>query len=127
MLVLSRNTVLNRLDITQCPSLSVNTLKKKKKKTDSKFDETLVRMVSNKDNRSDVDWELFVATLVARGGIEELILTGCCITDIEIFEKLISLAVLKKTSRLGLAFNQLTSRHMKIIVDEWLFKDFARV
>ena len=30
--------------------------------TDSKFDETLVRMVSNKDNRSDVDWELFVAT-----------------------------------------------------------------
>lgn len=123
---LSRNTVLNRLDITQCPSLSVNTLKKKKKKTDSKFDETLVRMVSNKDNRSDVDWELFVATLVARGGIEELILTGCCITDIEIFEKLISLAVLKKTSRLGLAFNQLTSRHMKIIVDEWLFKDFAR-
>ena len=123
---LSRNTVLNRLDITQCPSLSVNTLKKKKKKNDSKFDENLVRMVSNKDNRSDVDWELFVATLVARGGIEELILTGCRITDIEIFEKLISLAVLKKTSRLGLAFNQLTSRHMKIVVDEWLFKDFAR-
>ena len=55
-------------------------------KTDSKFDETLVRMVSNKDNRSDVDWELFVATLVARGGIEELILTGCCITDIEILK-----------------------------------------
>ena len=83
-------------------------------------------MTSNKDNRSDVDWELFVATLVARGGIEELILTGCCIQDNEIFEKLMSMAVLKRTSRLGLAFNQLTPRHMKIIVDSWLLKDFAR-
>lgn len=123
---LSRNTVLNKLDITQCPSLSVNILKKKKKKTESKFDENLTRMTSNKDNRSDVDWELFVATLVARGGIEELILTGCCIQDNEIFEKLMSMAVLKRTSRLGLAFNQLTPRHMKIIVDSWLLKDFAR-
>ncbi|RCK62756.1 MAP-ous protein 1 [Candida viswanathii] len=123
---LSRNTVLNKLDITQCPSLSVNILKKKKKKTESKFDENLTRMTSNKENRSDVDWELFVATLIARGGIEELILTGCCIQDIEIFEKLMSLAVLKRTSRLGLAFNQLTPRHMKILVDTWLFKDFAR-
>ncbi|KAL6449819.1 MHP1 MAP-homologous protein 1 [Candida maltosa Xu316] len=123
---LSRNTVLNKLDVTQCPSLSVNVLKKKKKKTEGKFEETLIRMTGNKDNRSDVDWELFVATLIARGGIEELILTGCCIPDIEVFEKLMSLAVSKRTSRLGLAFNQLTARHLKIIVDNWLFKDFAR-
>ena len=123
---LSRNTVLNKLDITQCPSLSVNILKKKKKKVESKFEENLVRMTSNKENRSDVDWELFVATLVARGGIEELILTGCCIQNNEVFEKLMSLAVLKRTSRLGLAFNQLTPRHMKVLVDNWLLKDFAR-
>ncbi|CAI5755759.1 unnamed protein product [Candida verbasci] len=126
---LSRNTVLNKLDITQCPSLTVNVLKKKKKKIEEenkKYNEPMVRMTCNNDNRSDVDWSLFVATLVARGGIDELILTGCCITDIEIFSKLIKLAVSKRTSRLGLAFNQLTPKHLKIIVDNWLFRDFAR-
>lgn len=125
---LSRNTVLNRLDITQCPSLSVNVLKKKKKKSsDSKKDETEIqRMTCNRENRSDMDWSLFVATLVARGGIEDLILTGCCIMDLDIFEKLIILAVLKKTFRLGLAYNQLTPKHFKILVDNWMFQDFAR-
>ena len=124
---LSRNTVLNRLDITQCPSLSVNVLKKKKKKSESKKDETEIqRMTCNRENRSDMDWSLFVATLVARGGIEDLILTGCCIMDLDIFEKLIILAVLKKTYRLGLAYNQLTPKHFKIIVDNWMFQDFAR-
>lgn len=126
---LSRNTVLNKLDITQCPALSVNVLKKKKKKAQAdskKYEEDLERMTCNKDNRSDVDWSLFVATLVARGGIEELIMTGCCITNVEIFENLMELAVLKKTSRLGLAFNNLTPRHISIIVDSWIFGDFAR-
>ncbi|KAI5962888.1 MHP1 [Candida theae] len=126
---LSRNTVLNKLDITQCPALSVNVLKKKKKKaqTDTKkYEEDLERMTCNKDNRSDVDWSLFVATLIARGGIEELIMTGCCITNVEIFENLMELAVSKKTSRLGLAFNNLTPRHMNIIVNSWIFGDFAR-
>lgn len=125
---LSRNTVLNKLDITQCPALAVNVLKKKKKKSadSKKYEEDLERMTCNKDNRSDVDWSLFVATLVARGGIEELIMTGCCITNVEIFENLMELAVLKKTSRLGLAFNNLTPRHMSVIVNTWLFGDFAR-
>ncbi|EGW34081.1 uncharacterized protein SPAPADRAFT_148469 [Spathaspora passalidarum NRRL Y-27907] len=124
---LSRNKVLNRLDITQCPSIAVNILKKKRKKSsDKKYDEEIERMTCNMDNRSDMDWSLFTATLVARGGIEELILTGCCITDIAIFEKLIKLAVSKKTSRLGLAFSQLTPRHFKILVDNWIFQHFAR-
>ncbi|KAG2732449.1 hypothetical protein G9P44_004866 [Scheffersomyces stipitis] len=124
---LSRNTVLNRLDITQCPSLSVNVLKKRKKRnSDAKKDEEVKRMTCNADNRSDMDWSLFVATLVARGGIEELILTGCCITDLDNFEKLMKLAVSKKTNRLGLAYNQLTPKHVKIVVDNWLFRDFAR-
>ncbi|KAI5957117.1 MHP1 [Candida jiufengensis] len=126
---LSRNTVLNRLDITQCQSLTVNVLKKKKKKVTTetnKFEEQLTRMTCNKDNRSDMDWSLFVATLVARGGIEDLILTGCCITNVEIFESLIELAVSKRTSRLGLAFNNLTPKHLSIVVNHWLFEDFAR-
>ncbi|KAK6205120.1 microtubule-associated protein [Scheffersomyces amazonensis] len=124
---LSRNTVLNRLDITQCPALSVNVLKKRKKKVENKkYEEEIKRMTCNRDNRSDMDWSLFVATLVARGGIEELILTGCCITDLEVFEKLMKLAVSKNTNRLGLAYNQLTAKHFKIIVNNWLFQDFAR-
>lgn len=125
---LSRNTVLNRLDITQCPSLTVNVLKRRKKKSNEeskKFEVEMPRMESNSRNRSDMDWSLFVATLIARGGMEDLILTGCCITDIEVFEKLITLAVLKKTYKLGLAYNKLTPKHFKIIVENWLFQDFA--
>ncbi|CUM45997.1 uncharacterized protein AC631_01133 [Debaryomyces fabryi] len=124
---LSRNTVLNKLDITQCPSLSVNTSKKKKKSLSSndKKDET-IRMACNKENRSDMDWALFTATIVARGGIEELILTGCCISDLDIFEKFVKMAVLIKTNRLGLAYNNLSVKQLKIVVDNWLFKPFVR-
>lgn len=124
---LSRNTVLNKLDITQCPSLSVNLSKKKKKSLHSndKKDE-IVRMTCNKENRSDMDWALFTATIVARGGIEELILTGCCISDLDIFEKFVKMAVLIKTNRLGLAYNNLSVKQLKIIVDDWLFRPFVR-
>lgn len=125
---LSRNTVLNKLDITQCPSLSVNLLKKKKRKPEDKKkkEEVLERMVCNRENRSDMDWSLFTATIIARGGIEELILTGCCITDLDIFEKFIKHAVAIKTNRLGLAYNQLSANQLKIINDHYLYLDFVR-
>lgn len=122
---LSKNRVLRKLDISQCPSLSVNVMKKRKLVNDKYRDDT-PRMSSNKDNRSDMDWTLLTATLVARDGIEELILTGCCINDLDVFEKLINLAVLIKTSRLGLAYNKLTAKHVKVVVDNWLFKDIAQ-
>lgn len=125
---LSRNTVMNRLDITQCPSLSVNVLKRKTKKGgEPKPDEEgYLRMKCNKENRSDMDWSLFVATLVARGGIDELILTGCRIIDVDVFELLVEMALLIRTSRLGLAYNQLTPRHLEIVVDYWLLLEHAR-
>jgi hypothetical protein len=125
---LSRNKILNKLDITQCPSLSLNILKKKKRKSSDskKFDEDIKRMVCNKDNRSEMDWSLFVATMVARGGIDELILTGCCINDVDIFEKLIKMVAAKSTSRLGLAYNKLCARQFKILVDNWLFTEIAK-
>lgn len=124
---LSRNTVLNKLDITQCPPLSVNVLKKKKKKTDKKADEeSIVRMTCNKENRSDMDWALFTATIIARGGIEELILTGCCITDLSIFEMLMKLAVTLKTYKLGLAYNQITPQQLKIIMESWVLSTLSR-
>lgn len=120
---LSRNLKLDKLDITQCPSLQVNVTKKKKKL--SKLTEEITRMACNMDNRSDMNWELFVASLLARGGIEELILTGCCINDLDLFEKLIYRVIFLRTLRLGLAFNQLDHRHMKILMD-WVLSSKAR-
>lgn len=128
---LSRNKELNKLDITQCPSLSVNILKKTKRKpstSDSKTKKELEikRMECNKENRSDMDWSLFTATIVARSGIEEIILTGCCITDFDVFEKFIKLAVLIKTNRLGLAYNKLSAKQLRVVIDCWFFKKFVR-
>ncbi|WEJ96457.1 Microtubules assembly and stabilization protein [Yamadazyma tenuis] len=121
---LSRNTVLSKLDITQCPQLTVISTKPKKKKT-QKEDE-LVRMTCNRENRTDMDWHLFIATIIARGGIEELILTGCCITDVDVFEKLVNRALSIKTNRLGLAYNNFSPMHMQVIFNDWLFKPFVR-
>lgn len=124
---LSRNRVINRLDITQCPPLSVNVLKKKKKKPEKKGeDELLARMTCNKENRSDMDWSLFTATLIARGGIEELILTGCCITDLVVFELLIKQAITLKTYKLGLAYNQITPSQLKVVVENWVLSSLSR-
>ncbi|RLV82970.1 MAP-ous protein 1 [Meyerozyma sp. JA9] len=128
---LSRNKELNKLDITQCTSLSVNILKKAKRKTSisdskAKKEPEIKRMECNKENRSDMDWTLFTATIVARNGIEEIILTGCCITDFDVFEKFIKLAVSIKTNRLGLAYNKLSAKQLRVIVDCWLFKKFVR-
>ncbi|CAN3365351.1 MAP-homologous protein 1 [Diutina catenulata] len=120
---LSRNLKLNKLDITQCPSLQVNVLKKKKKA--HKKDE-LVRMQCNMDNRSDMDWAMFIAALIARRGIDDLTMTGCCIRDLELFEKLITDAVCIRTTRLGLAFNQLDVHCMNILLDNWLLSSKAR-
>lgn len=122
---LSRNKVISKLDITQCPPLSVNVLKKKKKKTNGEED-TLVRMTCNKENRSDMDWSLFTATLIARGGIDELILTGCCINDIEVFDKLISQAISLKTYRLGMAYNQIRPQQLKILFERWVLTGKSR-
>lgn len=124
---LSRNRVINRLDITQCPPLSVNVLKKKKKKPEKKGEEELMtRMTCNKENRSDMDWSLFTATLIARGGIEELILTGCCITDLVVFELLIKQAITLKTYKLGLAYNQITPSQLKVVVENWVLSSLSR-
>lgn len=122
---LSRNKVLSKLDITQCPALSINVLKKRKVEK-KKNEEALVRMVCNKENRSDMDWSLFVATIIARDGIEELILTGCCILDLTIFEKLIQRAIAIKTNRLGLAYNNLNVKQIEVLTKHWMFNSYVR-
>lgn len=124
---LSRNKALNRLDVTQCPPLSVDILKKKKKRSEKRSeDENLVRMTCNNENRSDMDWSLFTAALIARGGIEEVILTGCCITDLLVFEKLIKHALCLRTYKLSLAYNQLSPQQLRIIMTEWVLTSKSR-
>lgn len=116
---LSRNKVINRLDITQCPPLSLNLLKKKKKLNPEEL--VIPRMTCNLENRSDMDWSLFTAALIARGGIEELILTGCCINDLTAFKSLIKRAICIKTFKLGLAYNQISPLQLGIVLENWVF------
>lgn len=119
---LSRNKYINKLDITQCPPLSV--VKKKKKVKPE--EEAILRMVCNKENRSDMDWSMFTASIIARGGIEELILTGCCITDLKVFETLIRRAISIRTARLGLAYNQLSPQQFYVVLDSYFLSSTTR-
>lgn len=118
---LLRNKVINRLDITQCPPLLVNVLKRKKKDKDE-----IVRMTCNMENRSDMDWALFTAALISRGGIEELILTGCCLPSQVEFSELIKRAISLKTYKLGLAYNKLSPEKLRVLLEHWVFTPLSR-
>lgn len=117
-----KNKSLSVLDITQCESLEVLPPKKSPKNNNN----TLVRMSSNKNNRSDMDWSLFTASLIARGGIEDLILTGCKIPKLAIFEKLFKIGLSLKTKKIGIAYNDLTYKQMKIVCD-WFYENYENI
>jgi hypothetical protein len=113
-LFLSMNKALKKLDITQCPSLDVNTQRIKKKS------KTVIesRMTCNINDRSDRNWALLTASIIIRGGIDDIVLTGCKIPDLKLFSNLLNLALIK-THRIGLAYNELTSQHCYVIA-RWL-------
>lgn len=111
---LSMNKSLKKLDVTQCPSLDVNTQRMKKKTT--KAQDT--RMTCNMNDRSDRNWALFTAALIFRGGIEDLILTGCKVPDLRLFSDLLNLALVR-TKKIGLAYNNLSLQHCYVIA-RWL-------
>lgn len=125
---LSRNVHLRQLDITQCPPLSINLLKKKNKPQNAlnNSSDEIPRMTCNNENRSDMDWASFTATIIARGGIDELVLTGCCINDLDIFNRLVGQALAIKTYRLGLAYNKLLPQQIRILMEKWVLTDKAR-
>lgn len=56
--------------------------------------------------REQLDWRLFTKTLVARGGIEELLINGCMIPH-DAFQELISQGCSIATKRLGVASSDL--------------------
>lgn len=66
-------------------------------------------------DRSKLDWDLFTKALVARGGMEELILNRCLIPH-EQFDRLIRDACCIATKRLGVASSDLQFEDLKSLV-----------
>lgn len=120
---LSQNHHIKCLDITQVPNLHVGVSKNTTKKNSA---DDIKRMKCNSNDRSDMNWELFTAALVVRGGIDELVITGCRIRELAVFERFISRGILLKTSILGIANNDLTSLHISILAKNFLFLPFVR-
>lgn len=68
--------------------------------------------------RSNMNWNLFIRAVVFRGGMEELVLNGCKLTD-QVFTKLMKEAVIISTRRLGLASVELNNYKAELI-SEWV-------
>lgn len=78
-----------------------------------------IKQVSSKTSvRSAMNWDLFIKALVARGGIEELVMGGCKLTDV-VFEELVERALMISTCRLGVAATELNVKKCQIIAD-WI-------
>ncbi|QPG72976.1 hypothetical protein FOA43_000280 [Brettanomyces nanus] len=116
----SMNKALKRLDITQCPALSVNTQKVHKHKKKPNVAE-LPRMICNMEDRGDMDWPLLTASIIYRGGIGEMILSGCKIRDNRMFRSLLHLG-LSHTRKLGLAYNDLNLSQCEIVA-QWMHEN----
>ncbi|KAG7663362.1 uncharacterized protein J8A68_003110 [[Candida] subhashii] len=94
---LAKNKTIKKLDISQ-----------QRIKSDTK--ETCIR--------ANMNWDLFIESIVLRGGIEELVINGCKLSD-EIFEKLINNAVKQSTYRLGIAGIDLNVAKAEVVAN-WL-------
>ncbi|KHC68957.1 hypothetical protein MGS_05147 [Candida albicans P78042] len=68
--------------------------------------------------RGNMNWDLFIRSLILRGGIEELVINGCKLSD-AIFEKFINQAVKKSTYRLGIAGIDLNVKKSEMVTS-WL-------
>ena len=66
--------------------------------------------------RGNLNWDLFISAIMCRGGIEELVINGCKLSD-ETFEKLITKAVSLGTRRLGVASIAMTLTKAQIVAD----------
>lgn len=72
-------------------------------------------------HRSEMDWSLFVDTLILRNGIEELILNGCKL-PLPVFGRLIDEGVARATKRLGVSQMDLSLEHVKILAN-WISRE----
>lgn len=68
--------------------------------------------------RVHMDWNLFIDTIVLRGGIQELILNGCKL-PVPTFERLIDEALRRSTKRFGCAQTEVNLEQINILIN-WL-------
>lgn len=99
---LSQNKSLIRLDLSMHSA-----------KTSSKSS-SVAAASSELPDRSSMDWGLFADSLVQRGGLEELVLTGCMVPSQEL-SKVILQGCSPATKRLGLALNELSPADIEVL------------
>ncbi|ABN64497.2 microtubule-associated protein (MAP) [Scheffersomyces stipitis CBS 6054] len=100
---LSRNTSIKKLDISQ-----------QRVKTETKANCI----------RANMNWDLFIQSLVLRGGIEELVINGCKLTD-EKFKDLVENTVSISTYRFGIASIELNLFKAQVVAD-WLSSEGSK-
>ena len=110
---ISHNESLVSIDLTMVAHIKVNVQKPSK----SSLKSTLKRMDFNKENRSDMNWNLLAAAIAVKGGLEEIILSGAKM-NLPQFKNFIEVGCMK-TSRLGLAYNELTTEQCQILA-RWI-------
>ncbi|EEQ38320.1 putative HMG2-induced ER-remodeling protein [Clavispora lusitaniae] len=94
---LSRTTTVKKLDISQ---------------------QKVRHLTKQTSFRSAMNWDMFIRALIARGGIEELVMGGCKLSD-ETFENLLENALTISTCRLGMAATEINVRKCEMIAD-WI-------
>ena len=110
---ISKNKSLVALDLTMVPHIKTNVQKPSK----SSLKKNIKRMECRMDDRSDMNWNLMTGAIAFRGGIDELILSGAKMSDLQ-FKNLIEVACIKN-ERLGLAYNDLTAAQCSVLA-KWL-------
>lgn len=74
--------------------------------------------------RSAMNWDLFIKALVARNGIEELVMGGCKLSD-ETFENLLENALSISTCRLGMAATEINVAKCAMVSD-WISREDSK-
>lgn len=100
---LARNTAVRKLDISQ---------------------QRVKQVTKHTSFRSAMNWDAFIASLVARGGIEELVMGGCKLAD-DTFQNLLHNALAIATCRLGMAATEINVRKCELVA-EWIGRDDSK-
>ncbi|GAV53174.1 hypothetical protein ZYGR_0AI04570 [Zygosaccharomyces rouxii] len=109
----SKSKDLCALDLTMVPDIKTNVQKPSR----SSLKNTIVRMESNSENRCDMNWDLLAASVAAKGGLEEIVISGAQMPP-EQFDNFIDVACID-TRRLGLAYNKITKEQCRSVA-QWL-------
>ncbi|GEQ68685.1 hypothetical protein JCM33374_g2353 [Metschnikowia sp. JCM 33374] len=94
---LSRNRTVKKLDVSQ---------------------QRVKNLTKSTSLRSSMNWNLFIESIKARNGIDELVMGGCKLSDV-VFENLLENALTISTCRLGVAATEINVRKCEMLAD-WI-------